>query len=84
MMLGYESEGHGFDSHGCHCSLAIDVIFLAYSIIALGSTQPLTVLRTMDLSLWGETGCVVKLTTLNVNCLKIWMQYPFVSILRIF
>jgi hypothetical protein len=63
----YKPEGRGFGSQWCHKNPSD-------STNALGSTQPLTEMRTKNIS-WGKDGRCVGLTTLPpscANCLEMW------------
>ena len=52
--LRYNPEGRRFDSRWSHWNFSLTYSFRP--TMALGSTQPLTEMSTVSLSLWGEGG----------------------------
>ena len=75
--LHYKPEGHRFDSWWCH--RIFHELNPSSCTVALGSTKPLTEMRTKEASWGGKGGLCVRLTTLPPSCadgLKSWEHQP--------
>jgi hypothetical protein len=75
--LLYIPEGRGFDFRWCHYDFSLTI--LPAALRPWGLTQPLTEMRTRNISLGVKGGRCVGLTTLLpscADCLEIWKPQP--------